>query len=661
MKPQKESLVYTIKERCRVCYTCVRECPAKAIKIVNGQADIITERCIACGNCIKVCSQDAKFHLQSADFVLNILSEEVPVVAMIAPSFAAEFTECSNYQTFVGMVRRLGFKYVVEVGFGADLVAKRYKEILQDEHEYHYISSDCPAIVGYIEKYHPNLVKSLAPIVSPLMAMNRVVKKKYGNSVKVVFIGPCIAKKQESEEVDAVITFRELRTLFSCSNIKHHNSTPSEFDGPLAGKGAIFPLQRGLLHNVNIKEDPFEGNVLVASGRQNFQSAIKEFENGLIKSQHLELLCCEGCIMGPGMSIGGKQYSRSTHVSSYVKEKLSKLNNEIWEKEIEEYRDLDLSRHFSTDDQRMNRPSEEQIQEVLQNIGKISEKDRLDCGACGYDTCVEHAIAIIQGQAEVEMCLPYSIENLHNYINELAKSNEKLISVQEALKHSEKLAHMGQLSAGIAHELNNPLGVIIMYANLLLDESSVDSEIRKDLELIVEQSDRCKKIVGGLLNFARKNQINLVETDANLLIRQCLNSLIIPNEITITQEFKAKNPYIFLDSEQMIQAITNLIKNALEAMPQENGSLKILLHDDPDNIFFEISDNGHGIAKENMDKLFTPFFTTKGIGKGTGLGLPTTYGIVKMHKGNIDIKTNTDPNLGETGTTFTIIIPRKNH
>jgi signal transduction histidine kinase len=264
---------------------------------------------------------------------------------------------------------------------------------------------------------------------------------------------------------------------------------------------------------------------------------------------------------------------------------------------------------------------------------------------------------MIQGLAEDEMCLPYSIEKLHKSVKDLNISNKMLASTQQALKKSEKLASMGQLSAGIAHELNNPLGVITMYSNILKDETPEDDPVREDLDLIVEQAARCKKIVGGLLNFARKNQVYLTPTNLIDFIKQSIASIIKPNNVTIKFENSTTNPMANIDNDQMMQVLTNLEKNAVEAMP-DGGTLSIKLSGDTDHVNISISDQGTGISKENMEHIFTPFFTTKGIGKGTGLGLPLVYGIVKMHKGQIDIDSNADPQLGPTGTTFTLNIPR---
>ena len=650
-------LVYTIKELCRTCYTCVRECPAKAIRIVGGQAEVIDERCIACGNCTKVCSQGAKVFLNTTERVLKLIWGDQKVAAIIAPSFPAEFSDFPDHRLLVGMIRSIGFDYVSEVSFGADLVADRYKNLLSENKE-SYISSDCPSIVKYIQYFHPALVDKLVPVVSPMVAMSRVMREKYGNDTSIVFIGPCVAKKSESKEVDEAITFTELRELFQQCGISESNIIPTDFDPPVGGRGAIFPVTRGLLQTANINDDAITGNIIAAEGRIDFQGALKEFEAGLIQNQHMELLCCEGCIMGPGLSKNGKQYNRRALVSTYASTKMKELDLDSWARACEEYSDLDLSYRHKPEEPRIDVPDEKGVNEILISMGKTTKKDQLDCGACGYESCIEHAIAIRKGLAEVEMCLPYTIEKLHKSVKDLALSNEKLSSMKQALKQSEKLAHMGQLSAGIAHELNNPLGVVIMYSNILFEECEAGDPVKDDLKLIVEQAGRCKKIVSGLLNFARKNQVNHQLVSINELISHSMESLIVPAIVSIKIVDNMTNHEAMLDAEQMTQVITNLIKNAIDAMPV-GGTVTIRLEDTLSDVIIIISDTGTGIKESDRAKIFEPFFTTKGIGVGTGLGLATAYGIVKMHKGQITAESNTDPSKGSTGASFKIVIPRR--
>ena len=607
---------------------------------------------------MRVCSQGAKIFLHSQAEVKELLEGSDPVAALIAPSFPAEFEEISDYHLFIGMVRALGFEYVCEVGFGADMVARRYAEIMNKPTDKGIITSDCPSVTFYIRHYYPHLVDRLAPIVSPMVALNRCVKAEYGENIKTVFIGPCIAKKAESSEVDEALTFTELREMFYEYDITPQNASPSEFDPPYAGKGAIFPVSRGLLQTTNIREDVTERNIIIAEGSPSFKEAVREFDDGLVSTHHLELLCCKGCIMGAGMGKNGKRYVRRTLVANYVKQKLNQTSQQKREYYVKKFDQLDFSAHFTPEDRRKPLPTKEQIEEALVKIGKLSPQDYLNCGACGYDTCEEHAIAIAQGFAEPEMCLPYTIEKLHKSINDLNITNEKLAHAKAALKQSEKLAHMGQLSAGIAHELNNPLGVITMYANIMMEERPENDPLRKDLELIVEQANRCKKIVSGLLNFARKNQVNLTETHLEQLVQRSLDSVVKPDNVKTRMISEMKDPICFLDQEQMMQVLTNLEKNAIEAMPPEGGEITVTLKDNLHEVIIKVADTGIGIEKENMDKLFTPFYTTKELGKGTGLGLPLIYGIVKMHKGQISVMSNNNKEEGPTGTIFTITLPR---
>ena len=662
MDPPDTALVTTIRERCRLCYTCVRECPAKAIRITGGQAEVLTDRCIGCGNCFRVCSQRAKQLRSEIADVEKLLQSGVRVAALIAPSFPAEFAEF-DYEFFVGMVRDVGFALVSEVGFGADLVAAEYWKLLANTNSQRYIATTCPAIVGYVERYHPELVPSLAPIVSPMIATARALRCLYGNDLKVVFIGPCIAKKGEAAsepvqgDVDAVLTFIELRDMFLHRAIKPESVSPSDFDPPHAGTGALFPITRGMLQAAQIQEDLLTGDIVAADGRTEFVEALREFESGDMHARLLEVLCCEGCIMGPGTTSHAPLFYRRAQVSRYAKRRMAAFDRERWHDRWLALADLDLSRRFTAYDQRLAPPSEQQLAEVMSHMGKHSPADELNCGACGYETCREHAVAICKGLAESEMCLPYTIEQLKHTCQELAVSNEQLATTQEALMQSEKLASMGQLAAGIAHEVNNPLGTVLMLSHTLLEELPPNDAQREDLALIASEADRCKKIVAGLLQFARKNKVEVRTTNLAVLVEKSARMVRLPRGVSVKFEHANGELRAEIDRDQVMQVLTNLVNNAIDAMPN-GGTLTLRTAAADRNIRIQVADTGTGIPPENRKKVFEPFFTTKGAGKGTGLGLSVTYGIVKMHHGDIKLESNADPAGGPTGTTFTVTLPR---
>ncbi len=658
----KIPLVSTIRERCRVCYTCVRECPAKAIRIADGQAEVISERCIGCGNCVRVCGQHAKQVYDSTVDVRRLLAGNAKVAAMVAPSFPAEFTDW-DYRDLTGILRALGFDYVAEVAFGADLVADRYRRLMLQDDGRSYIATSCPAIVAYVERYFPDLTRFLAPVVSPMVATARALRRLHGPNLKTVFVGPCIAKKNEAisptlaDEVDAVLTFVELRQMAGERDLSRHCVAPSDFDPPHAGPGALFPISHGLLQAAEIPEDLAACDVVVAGGRSGFVDAIKAFQTDHSGLRLLEVLACEGCIMGPGVSSREPLFRRRTRVSQFVRDRLNRLDYPRWRRWMAEFAGLDLGRAYQPDDQRVAEPSPRELAAILERMGKYVPEDELNCGACGYETCREHGIAIYKGLAESEMCLPYTIERLRETIENLAISNEALAKTQETLMQAEKLASMGQLAAGIAHELNNPLGVVLMYAHILEQEQENNPALMEDLTMIKEQADRCKKIVSGLLHFARQNKVLRRGTDLRELIDRSLKTVVIPDNVTVTVEHNVDDPVADLDDDQIMQALCNLIGNACAAMP-DGGRLTIQTMGNNNRVELRVCDTGPGIPKEHADKIFEPFFTTKPYGKGTGLGLAITYGIVKMHSGDIRVESNTDPRMGPTGATFIISLPR---
>jgi len=626
---------------------------------------VLPERCIGCGNCVRVCSQNAKQVRDCTANVRMLLQGDLPVAALVAPSFPAEFAEC-DYHEFIGMLRALGFTYVHEVAFGADLVAKEYRRLLQNNPGKRYIATTCPAIIAYVERYYPDLVPNLAPVVSPMIATSRVVRRIYGPDIRCIFIGPCIAKKSEMlsdlvpHEVSATLAFSELRQLFYMYSISPEKTVPSDFDPPHSGQGMLFPISGGMLQAANMPEDLMSGEIVAADGREPFVGAIREFQSSDVDVTLLEVLACQGCISGPGITNDAPLFRRRSLVSRYARARSSDMSVAAWQSNMKRFDDLDLSRGFQAHDQRFDIPSEEDIERALRAMKKNRPEDFLNCGACGYDTCRDHAIAICKGLAESEMCLPYTIDELKTAVGDLALSHQQLAKTQQALMHSERLASMGQLAAGIAHELNNPLGVVLMYTHLLRREVGEKERMGQDLHTIAEQADRCKKIVAGLLHFARQNKVLRQLVDVPALVESCLKGYPPPDNITVEVHNGMHNPMADIDRDQITQVMGNLINNAYDAMP-DGGRLEVVLTDADDRVYFEIKDTGTGIREEIAKNIFEPFFTTKSIGKGTGLGLSITYGIVKMHSGDIRFTSNCDSAKGPTGTAFKVMLPRHEH
>lgn len=263
---------------------------------------------------------------------------------------------------------------------------------------------------------------------------------------------------------------------------------------------------------------------------------------------------------------------------------------------------------------------------------------------------------VAQGETDVRMPVTYGGE-VGQLATEFNAMLDTLHATREQLVHSENLASLGQLAAGVAHELNNPLGTILLYAESAQRECAEDDPHCADLAVIVKETKRCKRIVADLLNFSRQHQVIAQPTDINALLQELVEMAprrIKTVSIPVVTEFDPSLPIIEADTAQLRQVFLNIMTNAVEAMP-EGGTLTIRTRKGPGgNVTIEIEDTGFGIPHENLGKLFTPFFTTKPIGKGTGLGLAISYGIIKMHRGQINVKSQ----VGQ-GTTFIISLPIK--
>ncbi len=596
--------------------------------------------------------------LSDIDLVTMEILPSKNAVAIIAPSFAASFPD--TYNKLPSALRKIGFKQVVETAFGADLISSNYTDEISGENKKTIISSSCPAVTNYIEKYHAELVPNIAKIVSPMIAVGKYLRENLGAKTKIVFIGPCVAKKSEykSEEVDgvidAVLTFTELKEIFQRYSINFNKLEESDFDPPHAYLGKSFPLAGGLLKTANISDDILEKEIIVVEGKKKVLEIIDEVADNKINAKFIDILFCEGCISGPAIDSDLNYYSRREKVINYIDKKIHSTDKQIWKSNIFNSRNIDFSREFTAKNQRRPYPSEDKIREILAETEKFTSKDELNCGACGYSTCREYAVAIAKDLAEKEMCLPYLIDKLGKAYNELNET-------QEQLRIAEKLASIGQLAAGVAHEINNPLGSILIYSSMLkntIEKASSCEQSKEDLELIIEEAKRCKNIVSNLLNFARQGKLNLSTVNFSKLLNSVIK-IVRKNpdyeDVNIKIETDGTGNQIEADEDQIKQVLLNLTNNACEALSEAiDKTVNIKLSNEDEYIVAEISDSGSGISQENYGKIFTPFFTTKKIGKGTGLGLAISYGIVKMHRGDISFKSE----IGK-GTTFKLKLPKK--
>ncbi|MEN6500879.1 MAG: [Fe-Fe] hydrogenase large subunit C-terminal domain-containing protein [Tenuifilaceae bacterium] len=505
------------EETCINCYACVRVCPVKAIEVKAGQdfARILQNRCVGCGSCLNICPVNAVSYRSSKKNVLELLKGNEPVAAICSPSISGEFVDITDYRKFVQMIKTLGFTYVCEVTFGVDLVAREYKKLFDDFKGKYFITSMCPVVVSMVEKYHPEMVNNLAPIISPIIATAQAVHNQYGSNVRIVHIGPCIQSKEEAKlyngksQIDEVLTFVELRQLFEEFNINESNLEYSEFDEPIGYKGSLYPIGRGILQAVDISEDLLTGTVISANGPNNTLQALEQFETSAeMINRHFNLFYCEGCLMGPGTSKGGKKFIRRTMVVNYANKRLLTFNRKIWEENISRNEKNSYTRDFTPDDQRLPLPSQQKLEEVLKVIDKEFVGKETGCEACGYASCYDFASAVASGLAHTDMCLNFTLKNRQEYIKSLRSTNEKLAKTQEALRESEKKARIEQEAAREASETVTTMLKKLPAAVVLIDKKlKIIQSNQSFIDLLGDDALEINEIVPGLVGADLKSLV----------------------------------------------------------------------------------------------------------------------------------------------------------
>lgn len=502
-------LIEISDEKCKICYACVRACPVKAVKVdaVGQIPTIVTSRCVGCGTCVSACTPNAITYRNEKDLVKYLLSSGNTVVASIDPAIASEFPDITDYRKFVRMLKQLGFRQGYETAFGVDILAKQYQKLFSNFRGKYYITSNCPIIVSYVEKFHPVLINNLAPIVSPMIAMARIIRKKLGNEIKIVHIGPCIGAKDEArlykqeETVDAVLTFTELRELFAEFNVFESTLEYSHISEPLGNTGSLYPISNGFLQSAEISEDLRENIIITGDGKTAMIQYMKAFAQSIDEiNSHFNMFYCKGCLMGPGTSHTHNRLKRRALVVDYANKRIKNLDKASWEKNIETYSSLNFERTFEPSDERLPEPPEEKIREILNSIEKVIPEDEVNCGACGYETCRDFATAVAKGLTIPEMCTTFSFKNQQNYISSLRATNEKLAEMQDILKKSEQQARMEHESAKETSEITTSLfqkiraGIVLIDKNLKIIQAN-----QTFINMLGDEAKEINEVVPGLV------------------------------------------------------------------------------------------------------------------------------------------------------------------
>lgn len=504
-----EPLIRISDEKCKICYACVRTCPVKAIRVTGHDRlpEIDTQRCISCGSCVRVCKFDAIQYIQYWEQVKELLDNKQPAIAILDLSYIAEFNELPDYRKLIGMLRYIGFQKIYDTSFAVDLLAYHYRNLLSEFKGKHYILSNCPVVVAYVEKFVPSVLNNLAPMVTPMTAMSKLLKQTLDGNYTFIYFTPCIAAKEEvrlqgeASPVNYVLTFEELRKLFAAYLVNDKMIEYAETESPTGAMGYLYPVSNGIVQAAQISETLLDNQIITGHGERMMMGYLKDFEHHSDAIDcHFNLFYCKGCIAGPGMTTQQNHLLRRSQIIQHARQKCDANTRSKVNDNIKNFLSIDITRTFHDHYQSQCQPSEAQINEILLATGKKDQEGEIDCKACGYESCREFAAAVAQGIIPPDMCITFSLQNQRNYTHALKVTNEKLARMQEALIESEKKMRMEQEMAREASEMLNAMfqklraGIVIFDNHLKIIRSN-----QSFVNILGDEAAQINEVVPGLV------------------------------------------------------------------------------------------------------------------------------------------------------------------
>ena len=407
------------KSNCKNCYKCIRHCPVKSIKFSDGQANIVEDECILCGMCFVACPQNAKQIRNDVDKVKSFIASGKPVYVSIAPSFVANY-DGAGLEDMEKTLKALGFTGVEETAAGAQLVTEEYDRLANSGKHDVIISSCCHTINTLIQKYYPQALPMLASVKSPMLAHGEVLKQKYPGCY-TVFIGPCLSKKAEAESykgaIDAVLTFEELTGWLNDANV-HIEAKGDARAKTERERTRLYPTTSGILRSM--KRDNSDFIYMAIDGVENCKSALRDIIAGNVGKCFIEMSACvNSCIGGPGMD---KKHEGVVHERRAVDDFAGTGRYDVTPLSSMD-KDMPYIRMSKT------MPGSTAIDEILRKMNKNDPSQELNCGSCGYDTCREKAVAILQGKADLTMCLPFLKEKAESFSDNIINNTPNGIMV----------------------------------------------------------------------------------------------------------------------------------------------------------------------------------------------------------------------------------------